>query len=103
MRPSFETRGPQVERFFAKYLRHRKGPAAGRPFVLEPWQRAFLHEFYRVDADGRRVYKFGYLGIPRGNGKSPVAAGLGLYELLTNRDSPDIFTVGSASGLLRHA
>jgi len=25
--------------FFTENLRHQKGPAAGEPFVLEPWQR----------------------------------------------------------------
>ncbi|HWE82794.1 MAG TPA: terminase large subunit [Gaiellaceae bacterium] len=82
--------GPRVERFF-QVLKHTKGPAAGRPFVLEPWQREFVDEFYRVDANGKRIYRLAVLGIPRGNGKSPLAAGFGLYELLTQRDSPDIF------------
>jgi phage terminase large subunit-like protein len=91
-RPVFNGRdGAAVAEFFAANLTHAKGPAAGRPFELEPWQRAFVDEFYRRDEETRRIYRLGVLGIPRGNGKSPLAAGLGLYELLTRRDSPDVF------------
>jgi phage terminase large subunit-like protein len=50
-----------------------------------------VDEFYKRDEEGRRIYRLGVLGVPRGNGKSPLAAGLGLYELLTRRDSPDVF------------
>lgn len=41
--------------FFARYLRHQKGPAAGQPFVLEPWQREFVDELYRRDERGNRI------------------------------------------------
>ncbi len=90
------TNGPKVGRFFERYLRHRKGDAAGRPFGLEPWQQEFLNEFYELDRHGRRVYRLGILGVPRGNGKTPVAAGLGLYELLAREDAPNVFNVAGA-------
>ena len=41
-----------------------RGPA-GEPFVLEPWQRAFVDELYRTDERGNRNYKRGTLGVPR--------------------------------------
>jgi phage terminase large subunit-like protein len=83
--------GEGVAEFFEHNLMHAKGPKAGEPFRLEPWQREFVDEFYKRDEEGRRVYRLGILGVPRGNGKSPLAAGLALYELLTRADSPDVF------------
>jgi hypothetical protein len=47
--------GPAVARFFETYLVHPKGAHYGEPFRLEPWQREFVDEAYRVDERGRRV------------------------------------------------
>jgi hypothetical protein len=74
--------------FLAQYLVHTKGPAAGKPFKLEPWQGSFVDELYEVDERGQRVFKRAILGVPRGNGKSPLAAAIGLYELMTHTDEP---------------
>jgi phage terminase large subunit-like protein len=81
----------QLKRFFPSYFVHPKGPMLGKPFQLERWQQRFLNEFYRRDDRGERVYRSGVLGVPRGNGKTPLAAGLGLYELLTRTDAPEIY------------
>lgn len=77
--------------FFPRFLTHRKGPAAGNPFELERFQTDFLKEFHRVDGTGRRIYKLGYLIIPGGNGKSPLAAGHGLEALCELKDAPEIY------------
>ena len=87
----FLTVGPKVSRFFATYLEHPKGYGFGTSFVVEPWQQDFLDEFYRVDEQGNRLYRIGLLGIPRGNGKTPLCAGVGLFELMARRQAPDIF------------
>jgi hypothetical protein len=82
--------------FFPRNFTHTKGPAAGSPFKLESWQRSFVDDLYRRDERGQRIFKRAILGIPRGNGKSPLAAGLGLYELLTREDEPDIICAAAA-------
>ena len=64
-----------VADFFARDFRHTKGPHAGESFVLEPWQRDFVDEFYRRDREGRRIYRLGLLGVPRGNGRAPLRRG----------------------------
>jgi phage terminase large subunit-like protein len=83
--------GVGLAEFFASYLVHVKGQAAGQPFVLEGWQREFLDEFDRLDELGCRIYQRALLGVPRGCGKSPVAAGRALFDLVTKPDAPDVF------------
>lgn len=62
---------------------------AGKPFELLPWQVQLIREFYGIqvkDDDGRwvRYRRFLYNEIPKKNGKSELAAGLGLYHLLAD-------------------
>jgi len=78
-----------VARFFPAMFSHVKGPAAGQAFTLEPWQRRFVEEFTSTNGEGERIYKRGLLGVARGNGKSPLAAGLALRELVSASDEPD--------------
>ena len=65
--------------FAEAYCRHTKGRWAGQSVAFEPWQREFLDEAFRLDANGRRVYRDVLLGVPRKNGKSTLAAALALY------------------------
>lgn len=90
------TLGPAVASFFEGCFRHTKGPAAGRPFVLEPWQRHDMDLVMEVDGAGRRVWREVTYGIPRGNGKSPWAAGLGLFGLMSRVDAPDVFVAAGS-------
>ena len=59
----------------------------GKPFPLYDWQRDALMEFYStLEPDGEsgellRQYQYLYLEIPKKNGKSELAAALGLYHL----------------------
>ncbi len=68
--------------FFPDLLRHHIGEFAGRPFELMEYQRKLLTRplfgWKRVSDDLRRFRKiFGFL--PKGAGKSPWAAGTGVY------------------------
>jgi len=94
--PLEEIRGMSPDEFFARYLVHPKGYGAGTAFVLEPWQKAFIDEFYRRDSAGLRVYKTGLYLVSRGSGKSPLAAGLGLYELLRQVDQPEVYCLAGS-------
>ena len=81
----------QLLGFFPAMFVHPKGPMIGQPFQLERWQAQFLREFYRRDRHGERIYRTGLLSVPRGSGKTPIAAGLGLYELVTRTDAPEVY------------
>lgn len=66
----------------------------GKLFVLHPWQRDAIMEFYSTlepfdevghDAEALvRKYQYLYLEIPKKNGKSELAAALGLYHLFAD-------------------
>lgn len=60
---------------------------AGKPFELLPWELDAITNFYGVqeqDEDGTwsRYRRFLYDELPKKNGKTEFAAGLGLYHLL---------------------
>lgn len=68
---------------FCGMLRHFRGEFAGKPFLLEPWQKKLFDELLGTkNADGRRQYDTTYIALPRKQGKTTMAAALGLYMLL---------------------
>lgn len=87
------TLGRDVGRFFAGF-RHTKGPTAGQPFVLEPWQQHDVDLIYELLPNGRRAWRSVLWGVSRGNGKSPSVGGLGLVEAATREDEPEVYTAG---------
>lgn len=86
-------------------FRQFKGEWAGQPMTLQPWQRFLvgsLHGWRRA-ADGLRRFRTGFVEIPRGNGKSSLAAGIAVdgafldgepgadcYSIATKRDQAKI-------------
>jgi len=55
----------------------------GQPFTLLKWQSDVISEFYgEIKKNGYRRYQYLYLEIPKKNGKSELAAALGLYHLV---------------------
>ena len=70
----------EIVRFFPRILRHSKGRWAGAPVVLEPWQQFALWSIFGWKReDGTRRFRTSYLEVARKNGKSTLAAGVGLY------------------------
>lgn len=74
-------------RFVCDFVERLPTTDTGRPFQLYDWQRETLMEFYStMDRDEEtgallRRYQYLYLEIPKKNGKSELAAALGLYHL----------------------
>lgn len=64
---------------FFSLLRHSKGRWAGTPFELSPWQQFLVGSLFGWKRqDGTRRFRVAYDELPRKNGKSTIAAGLGL-------------------------
>lgn len=78
-----ERRAEHPVEFFRRYLRHSKGEWAGKPFELVDWQRDELIKplFGWVNEDGNRRFNTAVTLIPKKNGKSTIASGVGLYLL----------------------
>ena len=70
---------------FIELLPHTKGKwaAGGQTIKLQPWQQFILVVLFGWlrKKDGKRRFRTVYLEIPRKNGKSILAAGIGLYML----------------------
>jgi phage terminase large subunit-like protein len=68
-------------RFFEKYLIHVQGDKAGKPFILEDWQKFHIRQVFGWinKKTGDRKHRYFYLEIPKGNGKSAFVSGLALY------------------------
>lgn len=59
---------------FVERLPHVKGPLAGQPLLLEPWQVFVLTTLFGwVRPDGKRRFRRAYVEVPRGNGKALAA------------------------------
>jgi phage terminase large subunit-like protein len=69
--------GSRAIAFVERYVRTPKGTGARRRMRLRPWQRAIVYGL--LDEPRPRQ---GLVSIPAGNGKSTLAAALGLYGLL---------------------
>lgn len=67
---------------FLRALRHIKSTALGRAFALYPWQERIIRAIYGPrDADGKRIVRWVFFYIPRGNRKTTLAAALALLHL----------------------
>lgn len=70
---------------FAGFLKHLKGPLAGKPVELEPWQLFLICQIYGwYRSDGRRVVRTAYVEVPRKNGKSTLCSVLALYHIFAD-------------------
>jgi phage terminase large subunit-like protein len=74
--------------FFPAVLRLAEGPHAGRPFELQPWQQFIVGSLFGWQAaDGMRRFRTAYIETGKGNGKTPLAAGIGLLGLVADHEA----------------
>lgn len=92
-----EYEAKRIINFFG-YLKHWKGEWADKPIILEPWQQFYLWDLFgwrRVEDDTRK-YRKSSLWVARKNGKTTLAAGIGLFGLMKDREAgPQIYTVAT--------
>lgn len=70
----------------------------GRPFELEPFQEFIvgsLFGWYRLD--GTRRFRTAYIEMGKGNGKTPLAAGIGLYgQVADDEPAAEIYSAATS-------
>lgn len=75
--------------FIETFCKHSKGKVAGQPFILELWQKAFVSAIFGFIDNKTKLRKFrkAILFVARKNGKSTLAAAIGLYMLLADGEA----------------
>ncbi len=86
----------QSIQFFA-LLKHSKGEWAGQPLTLGPWQQFIVGSIFGWKrADGTRRFRMAYDELPRKNGKSTMAAGVGLYlAFFSGEPGAEVYTAAT--------
>lgn len=93
----------RAERFceFVELMPHVKGKWAGQPLLLEPWQSfIFVNLFGWVHpVTGLRRFRRAYIRVPRKNGKTALAAPVGLAMLTVEAEPGAEVYCGATSEL----
>ena len=87
LKEKYDFRPDKVDKVinFIRHLHHFQGKAAGKPFILEPWQEwiiASIFGFYKED--GSRLTREAVIEVVRKVGKTALAAAIALYCLLAD-------------------
>ncbi len=89
----------RIVRFAEQYVMTPKGVGAGDPFILRPWQVELVQGLFPTVGRPRT----GLVSLPRGNGKTTLAALLALYELFASETiSPQVMVVAGTEQVARH-
>lgn len=73
--------------YFEDVLCLNGGQFEGKPFAVLPWQAFVVGSLFGWHgADGFRRFRVAYVETAKGSGKSPLAAGIGLYGLTADSE-----------------
>jgi phage terminase large subunit-like protein len=95
------TRAAKAFQFFQEELKLSEGQFEGRDFRLEPSQFFIIGSIFgwmRMNERGEKVRRFRrvYIEQGKGNGKSPMVGGIGLYGMMAdNEPGAQIYSAGA--------
>lgn len=73
--------------FIEKFCKHSKGKWAGKPVILDLWQKAIVQSIFGfVDNNKLRKYREVLIVVGRKNGKSTLLSCIALYMLFADRE-----------------
>ena len=82
--------------FFHDVLHLKSGRFTGQPFALLPWQCFLVGSLFGWQLEnGARRFRRAYIEAGKGAGKTPVAAGIGIYMLCADGESGAEVYVGA--------
>jgi phage terminase large subunit-like protein len=89
----------QAERalgFFPAVLSVTEGAKAGEPFHPLPWHVFVIGSLYGWrDTNGHRRFRFAWLEVGKGQAKSPLLAGIGIYETVGRKTArAEVYAIG---------
>lgn len=93
-----ERKANHAVEFVERYCKHSKGSMAGKPFIMELWQKAFVSTIFGIvdKISGYRKYQEAILIVARKNGKSTLASAIGLYLMVADGElGPEIYSVAT--------
>ena len=84
-------------RFFETKLKLSEGQFEGKPLLLHPSQAFKVGAIFGWKrADGTRRFRRAYVEEGKGNGKSPIAGGIGLYGMMADKEAgAQIYAAGA--------
>lgn len=77
---------------FCRVTKSGVAAKAGELIRLRPWQRNVIGMTYARTTDKRLRHRTALIGLPRKNGKSAIASGLGLYGLLMQGEGAEVYS-----------
>lgn len=87
--------GAKVARWIERNCVYGEGDKFGEPVRLEVFQKIFLIWLYELRPDGRYRYRRALLELPKGQGKTGLAAWIGAYQLASQHSA--VIPCGAAS------
>jgi phage terminase large subunit-like protein len=102
--PEADSRGDEVAEFIENFVTLTKDSVAGKvgtPLVLLDWQRELLRQSFALGPDGRFKYRTVYWGMGRKNGKSAIAAGIGLWSLFMHDEGGETYSCAATKDQAR--
>jgi phage terminase large subunit-like protein len=92
-----EASAAKAIRFFEEKLKLSEGQFEGKPFKSVPAQDFIIGSIFGwKKLDGTRRFRRAYVEQGKGNGKSPLAGGIGLYGLMADGEAgAEIYSAGA--------
>lgn len=93
-----EARANKPIEFIERFCKHSKGEWAGKPVILELFQKAYISALFGfVDKEtGLRRYRESMFYVARKNGKTSMLSGIALYMLIGDGEGgADVFSIAS--------